>query len=423
MMSRKLLGLAAGGAAALGAGALILSRPFAQPDWDQAPPHPASIYDPAGRPMDHGTAIPVVSPFHLHTDPMARLLLVPFEKDPDRIYVGLEPQFFDDEVHGRGLLVIGWRTDGRVDVFHEPGLLLDPQTYGIAGGGLHAMQERSFAATRFELGPAGAQVDIAFQDLEGRHVRIAIRETDTRPRRPFAFLAPMGSAASTPPALPLVFVHEFYFVRRAGAEVLIEIDGRAHRSDPIPLVLDGTRVHFLRYSADPFIVTWNPTREGRADILDPGSEAEQGVFLAEARGVRYDLQANGEFREIRRMSRREGGSEVVVEFSPALPQLLALRDEVEVSGAFRISGNPTAGTVTGRWRISRHGRELRLEAIPAGGWTPGEAPRMARVLFRAVSMFRSWPTTYVWNATLQLPSPDAEMHDSLPLQSAWQRTE
>jgi hypothetical protein len=422
-IGRAILALAAGGAAALAAGALFLTRPFAETRWEEAPPNPESIDENPGSRASNTAEIPVVSPFHLHTDPMEGLLLVNFENDPDRIYLGLEPQFFDDEVHGRGLLVIGWRVDGKVDVYHEPGLRLDPQTYGIAGKGLHAMEERSFAAARFALGPAGARVDLGFRDLEDREIRLLVWETDTRPRRPFAFLAPMGGAATAPPALPLVFVHDFYFVRRAGSEIRIEIDGRAHRGDPIPLLLDGTRVHFLRYSADPFIVTWNPTPEGRAEVLEVGSEPVQGVFLAESRGVRYELEANGDFREIRRMSRRQEGHEVVVEFTPALPHLLALRDQVEVSGAFRISAHPAAGTVTGRWRVARHDHELLMEAIPEGGWTPGEAPRMARLLFRAVSMFRTWPSTYLWRATLQLPRADEEVQGSLPMQSAWERVD
>jgi hypothetical protein len=422
-IGRTLLALTVGAAAALGAGVLILTRSFAEAPWQEAPPNPRSIYDQAGSGTAIRSEIPVVSPFHLHTDPMAGLLLVNFENDPDRIYLGLEPQRFDDEIHGRGLLVIGWRVDGRVDVFHEPGLRLDPRTYGIAGKGLHVMEERSFGAAHFELGPDGAQVDLGFRDLEGREIRLLIRETDSRPRRPFAFLAPMGSAASAPPALPLVFVHDFYFVRRSGTEVRIEIDGRAHRGDSFPLVLDGTRVHFHRYSADPFIVTWNPAPEGRAEVLRVASEAADGVALAEARGVRYELKANGNFREIRRMSRQEGRHEVVVEFTPAVPHLLALRDEVEVSGAFRISAHPTAGTVTGRWRVTRAGREIHLEAVPDGGWTPGDAPRMTRLLFRAVSMFRTWPATYVWSATLRLPGADQAVEGSLPLQSAWERVE
>jgi hypothetical protein len=268
--------LMAGVAAVAVTGAWSLTRPFARADWAEAPPHPQSIY--AGG-VDDGVdapSLPVVSPFHLQTDPMEGLILINFDRDADRVYKGFEPQWFDDDVHGRGLLVIGWRVDGRVDVFHDPALRLDRETYGIAGKGLHQMEERSFAGAVFGAGPAGAQLDVGFEDLEGRLVRLVIRESDTRPRRPFAFLAPMGTDAAEPPSLPLVFVHDFYFVRRAGTEIRIEIDGRSHRGDPIPLILDGARVHFLRYSADPFIATWNPNPDGAADVLVVDPRAAEG---------------------------------------------------------------------------------------------------------------------------------------------------
>jgi hypothetical protein len=419
---RILLALTGSGVAVLGAALLILTRPFAAPPRQESPPHPPSVYGGGGDATTR-VEVPVVSPFHLHIDPMAGLFLANFEKDPDRIYLGLEPQSFDDRIHGRGLLVIGWRVDGRVDVFHSPGLRLDPRTYGIAGKGLHRMEERPFAGARFELGPDGAQVELEFEDLEGRAVRLLVRETDTRPRRPFAFLAPMGGAASDPPALPLVYVHDFYFVRRAGSEVRIEIDGRVHQGDPFPLLLDGTRVHFHRYSPDPFIVTWNPASETEAAVLDVRTGTGSGKITADARGVRYELEANGAFREIRRMSRSEGEHAVVIEFDPAFPQLLALRDGAEASGGFRISAGPTAGTITGRWSVTRRNGELHVEAIPDGGWTPGDVPRMARLLFRAVSTFRTWPTTYVWRATLPLAAAGRDPDGSIPMRSSWQRIE
>jgi hypothetical protein len=420
-MRRVLLALSTGATVLFLTAALLLIRPFAEAPWEDRPPGPGRIYESgAMRPgATHGT--PVVSPFHLETDPMTGLLLINFENDPDTVYVGFEPQSFDDAVRGRGLLVIGWRVDGRVDVFHDAGLRLDPQTYRIAGEGLHAMAERSFADALFALGPAGVQADIAFHDLHGRPVHLVVRETDPRPRSPFGLLAPMGSAASDPPALPLVFLDGFYFVRRAGTELRIEIDGRLHRSDPIPLILDGTRVHFLRYSTDPFIVTWNPDADAAVRVLTPDSEQLPGTFIAHAGGVRYDVQANGAFREIRRMSRREGDRSVAIEFAPAFPQLLALADGVDVHGEFRITAQPSVGTVRGRWRVERQGRELHLAVVPDGGWTPGPAPRMARLLFRVVAVFRTWPTTYVWRGTIQLPPPGGPFDGPLPFRSGWER--
>ncbi|TVP78436.1 MAG: hypothetical protein EA352_02100 [Gemmatimonadales bacterium] len=364
-----------------------------------------------------------VSPFHLHADPMAGLLLANFEKDPDRVYVGFEPQAFDDAVHGQGLLVLGWRVDGRVDVFHDPGLELDPATYGIAGKGMNRMAERSLSDGHFELGPAGAQVDLAFRDLEDRLVRIVVRETDTRPRRPFGLLAPMGSATTSPPALPLVYVHDFYFVRRAGSEVLIEIDGRSHRGDPFPLPLDRARVHFLRYSPDPFIVTWNPNFEGPVNLLQVELDAQGETGTAEDRGVQYELEAREGRLEIRRMSRSEGDHEVQVEFFPAFPDVLVLRDGVEVSGTFRITADPSVGMVRGTWVVERRGGEVHMEAVPAGGWTPGEVPWMARLMFRLVPTFRRWPATYRWTATLILAGREEGPAGRTHLRSAWERTE
>ncbi len=418
---RVLLVLSAGAVVLLVSAGLFLTRPFTEPPWVQAPPNPPSIYENGKMGPAAAGGIPIVSPFHLQTDPMAGLLLINFEQDPDTVYLGFEPQFFDDAVHGRGLLVIGWRVDGQVDVFHEAGLRLDPRTYGITGSGLHAMVERNFSEALFELGPEGVQADIAFYDLQGRPVRLVVRESDRRPRTPFGLLAPMGSAASDPPALPLVYVDGFYFVRRAGTEYRIEIDGRSHRNDFIPLILDGTAVHFLRYSTDPFIVTWNPDAEAMARMLEPGSEPVAGAVVAQADGVRYELEANGAFREIRRMSRREADNEVTIEFSPAIPQLLALADGVDLTGEFRITAQPSVGTVRGSWRVVRQGGELHLEVQPDGGWTPGPAPPMARVLFRAVSMFREWPTTYVWRGTIQLPPPGAPVREPLAFQSGWER--
>ncbi|MDR5659887.1 hypothetical protein RH915_10340 [Serpentinicella sp. ANB-PHB4] len=86
----------------------------------------------------------LINPFKIDVDPMERLLLINFEKDPDTIYVAFEPQVFDDTPHGKGHLIIGWRQDGKVDIFHQPSLKLNPEDYDIVGKGLANIVERDF---------------------------------------------------------------------------------------------------------------------------------------------------------------------------------------------------------------------------------------------------------------------------------------
>jgi hypothetical protein len=64
--------------------------------------HPSTIY----RPVAAGD---YYVPFNLHLDQMKRLLLINLEHDPDAVYLGFEPQVFDDPVNGHGVIVIAWR--------------------------------------------------------------------------------------------------------------------------------------------------------------------------------------------------------------------------------------------------------------------------------------------------------------------------
>jgi hypothetical protein len=48
--------------------------------------------------------IPILNPFVIDIEPMEKLLLVNFEKDPDAFYIGFEPQVFADAVHGKSIV-------------------------------------------------------------------------------------------------------------------------------------------------------------------------------------------------------------------------------------------------------------------------------------------------------------------------------
>ena len=66
-------------------------------------------------------------PFNLSIDSMEHLILVNFEKDPDKYYNTFELQQEPDKTGRKRLLVIAYRNDGGADVYNQSGYPLASQ--------------------------------------------------------------------------------------------------------------------------------------------------------------------------------------------------------------------------------------------------------------------------------------------------------
>lgn len=359
--------------------------------------------------VDH-TTFQLISPFNIQIDPMERLLLINIEKDPDSIYIGFEPQVFDDEINGTGMLVIAWRVDGKVDVYHQPGLNPDHDKYDIVGKGLATMAERQMNSAFFEISEKGVQAEITFIDMNDRKIELFVEERSIRERKPFGLLAPMGDTASNPSALPLVLLHDFYFVRRGNSDLNVKIDGRSHKPDKLSLPLDFTRMYFARYSPDPLIVTLNPEFSG---TIDPLPDPVHTTITTD--DTRYELHFNNSIPEIASLSRTHKTHTVTMTFSPAFPNLDAFNGEA-AEGSFEITGDSTTGKILGEYKVRNINGKLQLEMIPSGGWIPNETKLSLRFLYRVASIFTTWPKTYRWQAELE------RVHKSeFRINSNWER--
>ena len=342
-----------------------------------------------------GEHVQIINPFEINITPMERLLLINFENDPDSLYIGFEPQLFDDEIIGAGMLVIAWRTDGKVDVYHQPSLSPDPGGYDIAGQGLENMIEREMTGAFFEVNERGAQADVSFEDIEGRLIELRIAEHSTRTRKPFGLLAPMGMAAENPSAMPMILLHDFYFVRRNNTDISVKINGRNHEPDTLPIPIDFTRMSFVRYCPDPLIATLNPAFDGVLPSIPLNDELT----------VRHDdhiieMTLNRNMPEIQRISRTHNKHTVSLAFSPSFPNLESFTGDA-AEGRFEISGDPSTGFIRGEYRVVRSGSLLMLDMIPSGGWIPNESKLSVRLIYRVEPMFTQWPTTYRWSAELE----------------------
>ena len=355
----------------------------------------------------------VVFPFSIEIDPMEKILLVNFEKDPDSIYVGFEPQVFNDEINGIGHLVIGWRTDKKIDVYHEKSLNADPSKYNIAGAGLNKMIAVDMEKAFFQVNDFGVQAHYKFTDMSGREVEIVISEKNPRKRKPFGLLAPMGDAATNPSSLPLVILQDFYFVRKNHTEIKVEINNRSHKPDELPIRMDRQKMTFARYSPKPLIATMNPAHDGELETFE--LETGQGTF--ENGDYIYEIDWSNQSPSIRSFSAKNNIHLLTISFKPSFPCLNTLEANTRYKGRFLISGHESVGTVSGEYYIHSDDESVSVRVVPSKGWKPKATKFSTRFLFTVVRVFRKWPTTYQWDAELH-DDPDGVWH----MQSKWVRT-
>jgi hypothetical protein len=203
--------------------------------------------------------VPLLCPFDLQVWVVDRMLNFEIADDPD--YGGLELQVFDDSAHGRGMIVLlKRRRDGRIDIYRQPGLTLDPELAQV-GGELGAWVEADIDRAQFDIGPDGVDVDVRLADLAGRDIRVRIDDRDGRRRRRGTLLAPVGSAIERPVSLPLFVMGGCDLVRRTGGAFEIRIGGRTITIGRLP----GSWLHrrrLVKYTADPTVVVFNRAHDG-----------------------------------------------------------------------------------------------------------------------------------------------------------------
>lgn len=336
------------------------------------------------------------SPFSLNISPMERLFLINFEKDPDEVYIGFEPQWFNDASYGTGLRIIAWRKDGYVDVYQQPGLTKENRI-DVAAKGLADTIVCPMTNARFNITSRGVDVAFDFEDKTGRKVKVEIIEKSRKATKPFSLLAPVGSSSANPSSLPVYFMFNFYFVRQKYTDVKINIDNQTHKADTFPFPLNGSQVYYMRYSADTFLVDWCPEQSQALEPL-----RKEGKSIYGPNDTLYELLDQEKDPAFVRISSGGKGHSFVAEFQPPFPEITHIPDNTSLKGEFTLGSDESAGVVRGTYEISKIGEEVEVNLNPRGGWEPCPKTLFLKFLFKVAKIFRQWPKTYQWTAKIKL---------------------
>lgn len=322
-------------------------------------------------------------PLAIAAGPPLGLLVIDLQPVPGSLVSGVEPQLVTRPDGTIGLRVLQYRSDGRVDVYREPGAPID----STLGDGLGEVADVEFARAVLELGPGVLDADVEFVPPGRSRTRVRVQQAPLRGRT-FTFLAPVGVGVARPDKLFCVVMRRFGMLRRTGAVCEVEVDGVARRVAPFPPLLDGRRMAMVRFSPDSVVGDLNP--DGfRASVVAPDGVTESG-------GTRY-LVRDG---VVRHLSAGDGDQEVRLELEPGLPDVSALAEGPTRGTGWRFV---VAGVEVAAGRLRATGRDdgTALELTVTRGWRPRGLPVGMRLVTRLLPGFCHWPTTYRWDGRLR----------------------
>jgi hypothetical protein len=143
----------------------------------------------------------------------------------------------------------------------------------------------------------------------------------------------------------------------------------------------------VKYTADPTVVVCNQAHDGPLATVDPQAPGE----------VELNPRSGG----IAALRARNGGHRARLELAPAL-HVEHLRPQQTIEGTWQLGIDGDPAVVGGFWTAERRQDVVELVLDVVLGWRPTGLPPLMAAVTRLAPVFRSWPTTYRWRATVAL---------------------
>jgi hypothetical protein len=337
--------------------------------------------------------------FTLDLAPTRRLLVVDVADDPT--YRALEPQGLEAPDGRIGVVVLGYRHDGHVELYVPPDIEVDEADYRL-GRGLLGVYPARFDQARFEVTREGLQLDIAFTASNGRMVALHVHEHLSGRRDGIPVLAPVGGSFAAPEFFPFFWLPALSFVPVRGTESSLRVDGEARTIPRMPLPIGGRRRLLARYDSEAMICRVNAAVASRRPTTVAGASPTAGLELV-------DVDGRPGIASVR-VRREDHICSLMLE--PAVPDIGHQAPSTRCRGTVTLEADGVV-QLRGRYELEGHDGHADVSIQHFGPWRARPRGLLLSVLFR-LPVFRRWPMTYRWGATLDLG-------DGVTLVSRWSR--
>lgn len=327
-------------------------------------------------------------PFRINCSPINKLAIIPFEKNPDRLYTGLELQYLDSNETGSGYRVIAYRTDNYVDVYDDDSLIFNEnEKFGVALNGLNKHVQTDISNVRFEKIDGSEVISFSFSDIENRSICFEIEELSKKKTTPMNLLAPIGYGSKNPDFLPLFFMYDFDFIRKGKTVVNCTIDEEKIKIDTFPAPMDMQFRYYARYS--PYCELLEFAYSGYTALI----EAEITDNTYALRDTEYIFDSENSLKSIC-VNCVDG--DIVIEFVPSFDMNNGSK------GSFTVCPKSEMGYMSGEYEVQRNGDKLNIRMTLPDGWISVPKSFIAKKVLNKNSIFCCWSKKYEYLSEINI---------------------
>jgi hypothetical protein len=338
----------------------------------------------------------ILSPFNLIFDTIDRLLIVNFEQDP--IYYSIELQIFH-RIDKEYPLVIMYRKDNMKDIYFTNENVIKNRKKMVTDLRTNvSFNQLEDIEYKFQFNEMGLDAYLLLKDKLENEIEFKIKE-DTPGRVLSSVLAPIIAINKKPAHFPIVYLNKFGMVIKKNTEIFVKIHGFLRNTAEMPVRMNGMNVYLAHYSLKPIICNWNKNFSGNINPIILNAP----TLKVSNENMTFNLIKNSDYYEIKKISGNNDKSHTVsLEFSPAIPNLIALRSNSKIKGRFSCIIDEKNGIFAGEYYLTRTGDTIEFNIHPSKGWQPFPG--------------KLWLKTYEWTSKIQF-------HDinDIKINSYWRR--
>jgi len=329
-----------------------------------------------------------IVPFIVKYSPIKKLVLIPFEKNPDEIYQCFELQYIDGAPYGAGYRMVAYRNDNYVDVYDDMSLkFIEDEKFNVAGNGLHKHIQTEITETKLEMENCCEHISFSFSDINNRKINFSIKEMTTKKSKPMNLLAPIGVGTKDPNFLPLFFLYNFDFIRRSKTEVECFIDERRIIVDNFPFPMNTQFRYYARYS-------------NQCDLLEFANTDSSSFLEVELDNNRYKKE-NVEYiydepNSLSNIVVHLDERTVDIKFTPSFNM------NNTTNGSFTIKPKETMGYIEGVYSIKKEDEKLFISLVPSNGWKSVPNSFITKMILSSKSVFCKWSKNYEFTEEIDL---------------------